>query len=141
MAPEAQSWADGRLGVDVSCPRCGSAEVRRLSLIYQLGLEQPTGGEPPVPSVLSRYAAPPERKPALEWMTLALVSISVAVASYAWSENGTAVLGSVAVLATLFAARAAHHNARVHPSLQRLWDSSYMCTRCGEIFAAAGDQS
>lgn len=77
----------------------------------------------------------------MQWALLAVIAVGVTAASAVSSSNGTVLLGAVAVLALLFAARAARHNARVYPNLRTLWERSHMCARCGEVFAAADDQS
>ena len=136
MPPEERASPVGaRTGTETSCPRCGSIDVRRLSLIHQIGL---TSGPEPKGSTqrtLSRYAAPPKPKPAVMWTLLALASITIAVTTRTPAGSRAWVVGAVGAIAMLFAVRAAHFNTRVYPNLRQLWEHSYMCARCGEVFA------
>jgi hypothetical protein len=110
--------------------------VQRLSLIHQLGLEAANHDDRQEPSLLARYAAPPAQKHAILWTLLAIAATAVALAAYATGRPGTVVVvGTVALLATVFAWRAAHYNASVYPDLHELWVHSFMCSRCGEIFS------
>jgi hypothetical protein len=85
--------------------------------------------------VLSRYAAPPAKKHAAQWILLAFTAAGLAVGSYATGRSGAVIVGLVAVVSAAFAVRAARYNARVYPDLQKLWAHSFMCSRCGEIFS------
>ena len=124
-----------RAVTESTCPRCGSAEVRRLSLVHQVGLTATAAGDQGK-SALSRYAAPPTRKSVLPWVIVALVAIALAVASFAAARPGTLLMAAVAMFGIGFTARAARYNAKTYPDLQKLWTHSFMCARCGEIFSS-----
>lgn len=123
-----------RAVAEATCPRCGSGDVRRLSLIHQAGLVTPIRDGGHGQSVLSRYAAPPAKRPALLWTLLAVTATGL-VLLYTSARAGTIVVGTVALLATVFAVRAARYNVSVYPDLHELWVHSCMCSRCGEIFS------
>ncbi len=125
-----------RTATESSCPRCGSAEVRRLSLVHEVGLTA-GGSDDRGQSVLSRYAAPPARKLVVPWVLVAITATSLAVVSDAGARPGTLVMTLVALLASAFAVRAARYNAKSYPDLQKLWAHSFMCARCGEIFSSS----
>ena len=136
MSPETNFFDGGPHAVaEATCPRCGSAEVRRLSLIHELGLEPANRDGTHEPSLLSRYAAPPAKKHATLWTLLAIAATAVALVAYATARPGAGVVGIVALLATVFAGRAARYNAMVYPDLHELWVHSFMCSRCGEILS------
>jgi hypothetical protein len=136
MLPGARFSTGAAHGVArASCPRCRSADVRRLSLIHRLGSSPSHAGPATVMSALSHYAAPPRKKPAAQWTLLALVSIGTLVVALASARHGTTILALIAGLVATLAGRAAHYNARVYPRLHELWARSFMCARCGEVFA------
>lgn len=117
------------------CPRCGSAEVRRLSLIHQAGWATPTARNgKQIQSALSKYAAPPSRKHAFLWALLSITATLMMVVSLTTRPGvATVLLGVVTALAAGFAVRAGYYNARVYPKLSVLYARSFMCARCGEI--------
>ena len=117
-----------------ACPRCGSAEIRRLSLIYQTGLQTDTERKPAHAMALSKQAAPPTKKPAVMWATAAAAFLIVALGALPSSRLMTTIaFGSVAV-AIGFAARAMTYNSMVFPRLHEQWERSSMCNRCGTVF-------
>ena len=124
-----------RLVTESTCPRCGSAEVRRLSLVHQVGLTA-SGASDRGQSTISRYAAPPEQKSVLPWTLIAIAATGLAVGSYASARPGTLVMLAAGVMAIVVALRAARYNAKTYPELQKLWAHSFMCARCGEIFSS-----
>jgi len=136
MTPDAHPSARGpRAVAEATCPRCASADVQRLSLIHQLGLDAANRDDRQEPSLLARYAAPPAQRHATLWTLLAIAATAVALVAYATGRPGTVVVGTVALLATVFGWRAARYNASVYPDLHELWVHSFMCSRCGEIFS------
>ena len=126
---------DQRPPGDQSCPRCGSAEVRRLSLIHATGLPTTARNGRHAQTALSRHAAPPTKRHAALWSSLAVVSMAVLSANLDTAATGTAVIGVVTVVSAIFALRATRYNARVYPELRQLWDRSFMCARCGGVFS------
>ena len=72
---QTQSFADGsQAAFHHACPKCGSAEVRRLSLIYQAGLSTIGTRQEMARAArrrtLSKHAAPPVKKNAVSWSRL-----------------------------------------------------------------------
>lgn len=120
--------------VATACPRCGSAEIRRLSLIHAAGLPTNTDRKPQHEAVLSKQAAPPTKKPAAMWAGAVVAFAGVAILTWSTSTPMTTVaLGAVAV-AIGFAARAMTYNSMVYPRLFDQWERSSMCNRCGNVF-------
>lgn len=120
--------------VATACPRCGSAEIRRLSLIHAAGLPTNTDRKPQHEAVLSKQAAPPTRKPAITWAAAVVVFVTAAILARSVSATlTTAALVGVAVALGL-AVRATTYNSMVYPRLYDQWEHSSMCNRCGSIF-------
>lgn len=138
MSLKSQSTSGGsRASFHHACPRCGSPEVRRLAVIHETGLmtapSAETGGHER--SALAKYAAPPAQRSVVWWGTLAGAAVVVALVSLARVGLGTLLAGGVAVIAAMFAFHASRYNRVVYPGLHDLWARSYMCGRCGDIFA------
>jgi predicted lysophospholipase L1 biosynthesis ABC-type transport system permease subunit len=126
--------ASGPRLVPSACPRCGSAEIRRLSLIHAAGLPTNEDLKPQHEAVLSKQAAPPTRKPAVIWAGAILIFVTAAILARAVSGAVmTAALLDVAV-AIGFAVRAATYNTLVYPRLYEQWERSSRCDRCGNVF-------
>ena len=136
MRPENLAVTDGpRAGSD-TCPRCGSAEVRRLSLIHQTGLlVSMKNGAARAQSALSKSAAPPALRPWLSWAVLTIAAFVVVIVSLSDNAPSGLIPLGVAVLALARWARAVWYNQVVYPKLRALWERSSMCRRCGEVFA------
>ena len=82
MRPELLPVTDGPRAASDTCPRCGSAEVRRLSLIHQAGLPaSTTNGAAPAQSALVKSAAPPALKRWLPWAVLTVAAFVVVIVS------------------------------------------------------------
>lgn len=138
MVIATQQVGRGRLAVVAQvCPRCGSADVRRLSLIHQAGLS--VGDESSPARALSRHAAPPTRKRAGVWVVLLVTSLVMEAATFAMGGPGAIAIAGVALAASVFAVQAASYNATTYPRLLALWERSFMCDRCGELFSGAQD--
>jgi len=136
MHAEALDVVRGTLAVTAeSCPRCGSAEVRRLALIHQAGLPTTAGDGPQSLIALSRHAAPPVRKRAGTWVLLLVTSLVMEVATFRSGGAGAVAIAGVALVAVIFAVRATSYNANTYPKLLELWERSFMCGRCGEVFS------
>ena len=137
MRPGISSVTDGPGAASDACPRCGSAEVRRLSLIYRAGLSASLkNGAAKVPSALSRSAAPPVLKPWLSWAVLAIAAFAVVIVSLSDDAPSGLIPLGVAMLALTKWLRAVWYNKTVYPDLHSRWEKSSMCGRCGEVFAA-----
>jgi predicted RNA-binding Zn-ribbon protein involved in translation (DUF1610 family) len=136
MRSEIVAVTDGPRAASDTCPRCGSAEVRRLSLIHQAGLTaSEKNGAGRMQTVLSKNAAPPAMKPRLSWAVLAIASFVVVVVSLPGETPKTLVPLAVAAFAMAKWLRAVWYNNMVYPGLYSLWEKSFMCGRCGEVFA------
>ena len=138
MPSKTQSFNSGSHAArDHYCPKCGSAEVRRLALVHAAGLAIAGGSQAEIraQSILSRHAAPPSKKTLVSWRILAGVAVIVALASLRRPGLGTLLAFIVAALAVGIALRASRYNSVVYPELSDLWARSFMCGRCGEVFA------
>jgi predicted RNA-binding Zn-ribbon protein involved in translation (DUF1610 family) len=138
MASTTQSTSGGsRAAFRHACPKCGSSDVRRLALIHEAGLplESPAEGARRSRSALADQAAPPSQRNVLSWGVLAGAGLVVALASLVHVGWGTVLAGAVTLLSAALAVRASRYNSAVYPGLHDLWARSYMCGRCGEVFA------
>jgi hypothetical protein len=142
----------------LACPKCGASEVRKLSLIYDEGrstirtqsqtvgagfsgggmgfgsASTSTTGQQQ--TALSKQAAPPARKMWLLWGAVAVVSGFMALGGLRHPGFGTLVLIAIVAWAARSAMRGREYNATVHPGLLERWQRSWMCNRCGDMFAA-----
>ena len=153
--------------VELNCPKCQSDDVRRLSLIHKAGastFEAATsaigiggGGEGFLGGLvgastsgrqrtkLSQEAAPPRRRElsTFEFACLIVGAIMIFVnlssvtnpsGPNLWFIIGIAGVanGGVALY------RAIKWNRDEHPALQKRWEDSFMCMRCGDVFVPAG---
>jgi len=143
--------------INIGCPKCGSAEARRLSLIYQEGLSIINTSSSTVGSgfggggaafgsasthttgrqqtALSKQAAPPAKKHTILWSMAAAVFGIGALGNLSSPGLGTLIAIGIAAVAVRFALQAKKYNADVHPGLHQRWTQSFMCNRCGEVFA------
>ena len=136
MRPGILSVTDGPRAASDACPRCGSAEVRRLSLIHQAGLPvSMKNGAAHAQSALSKSAAPPALKPWLSWAVLTIVAFAVVIVSLSDDAPSGLIPLGVAVLAMAKWLRAVWYNKMIYPELHTLWQRSSMCGRCGEVFS------
>jgi len=122
-----------------ACPRCGSAEIRKLSLIYQTGLPANAERKAAHEAALSKQAAPPTKKPAMMWVIAASAFVIVAVAMLWSSRAMTAMAFLCLAVAIGFAVRAMTYNSMVLPRLRAQWERSFMCNRCGNVFELGSD--
>lgn len=138
MALNTRATSGGsRAGFHHVCPKCGSSEVRRLALVHQAGLatvSSPDAGRRG-DDALAERAAPPSQKSIVWWGSLAGAAFVIALVSLPRAGLGTVLAGGVAVAAAVLAFRASRYNRAVYPGLHDLWARSYMCGRCGEVFA------
>jgi hypothetical protein len=109
----------------VTCPKCTSTDVRKLSLVH--------GSEP---AALSKLAAPPAKKRWALWALASVVCALPAIANARQPGATTIITTALAALAAGFAFNGWMYNARVHPALLDRWQHSLMCSRCGEMFTA-----
>ena len=145
--------------MNLACPKCTSAEVRKLSMIYNEGLSiintvssgtavgyggggtafgshssHTTGRQQ---TALSRQAAPPEKKHWILWSSAAAISGLIALGGIAHPSFWTLVFAGLAVWSVKKAISGKAYNADVHPGLMNRWEQSFMCNRCGETFVPA----
>lgn len=144
--------------MDLSCPKCRSGEVRRLSLVYREGLSHVNtsttgvgasfggGGGLGVgaastkgthQSVLSQEAAPPERKKTEAAVLFAVITGLGLFATFSdfsgWTLFWLAATGLSINSTRLFM----RYNDEVFPSLKSTWERTFQCFRCGEKFEIA----
>jgi len=144
---------------NLACTKCGAAEVRRLSLIYQEGLStintqsqtmgssfggggaafgsastNTTGQQQ---TALSKQASPPAKKHTILWSIAAAIVGFMTLGSLAHPGLGD-LIGIAATAASVrFALQAKAYNALKFPELYQRWERSFMCNRCGEVFTPA----
>jgi hypothetical protein len=113
--------------------------VRELSLIHHAGMSTMAPDGSRIQTALSKHAAPPARKHAVSWALLALVSLLILLATMATGGAGLLLLAPMTAVAAGCAVWAARYNAIVFPRLLALWERSFMCGRCGEVFELGSD--
>ena len=86
---------------------CGSAEVRRLSVIHQTGLNARGDDGERSQNALWKHAAPPVRKRTGMWTLLLVTSLVMEVATFATGGTGALAIAGVAIAAAVFSVRAA----------------------------------
>jgi len=141
---------------NLACTKCGAAEVRRLSLIYQEGLStintqsqtmgssfggggaafgsastHTTGRQQ---TALSKQASPPAKKHTILWSISAGMFGFFSLAGLAHPGVGTLVTIAITAASVRFALQAKAFNALKFPELHQRWERSFMCNRCGEVF-------
>jgi hypothetical protein len=146
LPPVAQPMVDehprGAIGPWLACPRCGSEEVRKLSLIYRegtahVGAYAPGGGGTlgTAQSLMSRDAAPPQPQD-VEWAIL-FAAIGLAIAALGGVSGVLAVslagIG-VAIMSAAAAFSQAKWNRDVYPQLYGKWNDTFLCNRCDSHF-------
>jgi ribosomal protein L37AE/L43A len=133
---------------DYACPKCGSSEARRLSLIFRdavslasesLAPTRATGtsltsSTPQLNPQLSRQAAPPSRKHDKLWIVAAVAAAIIATVT-AWNPDvRTVASAAVVAVAVYFGIRSRRYNRDVFPRLHAQWEQSVMCGRCGNVY-------
>ena len=137
----------------IACTKCGSSEVRRLSLIYEEGLSHSAtqsqtafGGAAfgstastfstgTSQTALSKKAAPPTKKHTILWALLAGFLGFCTVAGIANFSFWTLVFGGLTYLAVMKSLKAKAYNAMAFHEEHERWQRSFMCNRCGGVFA------
>jgi len=158
MSTESQIVPESARLTNLACAKCGSAEVRRLSLIYQEGLAiintssqtsgaafgsgggasfgsastRTTGTQQ---TALSKQAAPPAKKHTILWGALAAFLGFLALGGLSDFSVSVLFFAGLAVLAGRMSLKAKAYNATTFPELYARWERSFMCNRCGETFA------
>lgn len=145
--------------MSLACPKCSSNDARSLSLIYREGLSiintqttsfgsaMGSGGGTAFgsssgtttgrqQSVLSRQAAPPAKKGWILWSILVVAFGLGAVGGMVHPGIGTVFAIAIAVVSARMVMRARTFNAEEYPGLYQQWERSFMCNRCGEVFAS-----
>ena len=144
---------------NLACTKCGSAEVRRLSLIYSEGLaiintnSQTSGAafggggasfgsasthtSGTQQTALSKQAAPPRKKHTILWGILAGFLGVMALSGLSDFSVSVLVFAGLAALAGRMSLKAKAYNAMTFPDLYARWERSFMCNRCGETFVGA----
>lgn len=149
--------------MELACPKCTSAEVRKLSMIYKEGLSiintttqssgsgmafsgggvgfgtsrgsaSTTGRQQ---TALSKQASPPGKKHAILWSIAAVIMGIWTLTSFFPISMGSLLLLGATVLAGRFALKGFQWNKEEYPGLYARWEQSFMCNRCGEVFVLA----
>jgi hypothetical protein len=81
--------------------------------------------------------APPRRRNAGGWIALAAGCAVTAAALAVAGWTGPVALAGAAAVAGWQAHEARVFNTRAWPALQAVWERSYVCGRCGEVFLPA----
>ncbi len=152
--------------MELNCPKCQSDDVRRLSLIHKAGastFEAATsaigiggGGEGFLGGLvgastsgrqrtkLSQEAAPPRRRELSTFefacLIVGAIMIFVNLSSVAnpSGPNLWFIIGIAGVAnGGLRLYRVVKWNRDEHPALQKRWEDSFMCMRCGDVFVPA----
>ena len=137
----------------LACTQCGGTEVRRLSMIYEEGLSHSAsqsqtafggGGFGTTASTfstgtsqtaLSKKAAPPTKKHTILLALLAGFLGFCTVAGLVNLSFWALVFGGLTYLAVTKTLKAKAYNAMVFPEEHARWQRSFMCNRCGAVFA------
>lgn len=160
MPTQTQLVPDSTRLTNLACIKCGSVEVRRLSLIYQEGLAiintssqtsgaafgsgggasfgsastRTTGTQQ---TALSKQAAPPVKKHTILWGIAAGILGIMTLSGLSSFSLSVLVFAGLAVLAGRMSLKAKAYNATTFPELHARWQQSFMCNRCGETFVGA----
>ncbi|HUQ82291.1 MAG TPA: hypothetical protein VM076_14160 [Gemmatimonadaceae bacterium] len=110
--------------------------MRQLSAIHQGGLATGADDAARSRSALAKHAAPPVRKRAGMWTLLLVTALLMEVATFTTGGPGAVAVAGVAITAAVFSVWATSYNANTYPKLLELWERSFMCDRCGEVFSA-----
>ena len=149
--------------MELHCPQCRSAEVRRLSLVYRAGTSEvqtrsgtigmgATGAglgagfastvtQGTHQSLLAIDTAPPQKKSVpLAFFLLALGLLMIAAGV---SGEGVAflVLGPLLSIIGWWYLKAARTFNKKYPQLLARWEASFLCMRCGRVFQAANSSA
>ena len=137
----------------LACTQCGSTEVRRLSMIYEEGLSQSASQSQTAfggagfgttastfstgvsQTALSKKAAPPTKKHTILWAMLAAFVGLMALSGVSHFSFWTLVFAGLTYLCVQKALEAKAYNAAVFPEEHARWQRSFMCNRCGGVFA------
>lgn len=145
------------------CKACESENVQRLSVIYESGLSDintksraagigfgrggigvgvgrsKTSGTSQ--TAASQRAAPPPKKKYLKpllWIALASVILAITFGSKSnIDQNLVNITWLVASIG--WVVYAIHYNMNKWPPLKTVWDNSFLCNRCNEIFSLIGN--
>jgi hypothetical protein len=142
---------------NLACTKCGSAEVRRLALIYNEGLAiintssqtsgaafgsgggasfgsastRTTGTQQ---TALSKQASPPAKKHTILWAIAAGIMGLIALSGLSDFSLSVLVFAGLAAFSGQMSLKAKAYNAATFPELYARWERSFMCNRCGETF-------
>lgn len=135
---------------DIKCTACGSTDVQKLSMVHQSGIsridatatgtaksfgdfapfaETKTRTTGTQVSELAQQAAPPQPKSMALWVVLAL-----ALGIGPWFLN-IHLEFIVWPLCGYMAWRTKKYNETVYAPRREQWNRSWMCHRCGSVFA------
>lgn len=144
------------------CPACHSENTNKLSMTYEAGLSNIKtrttglgvgvgrggiglgigGGKTKgtTQTQESQRAAPPPKKRFIK--PLALILIITVVVSLVVGKNHILqpVISIVWLLSSVgWIAWAVYYNTKQWPALKLIWDKSFICNRCGQVFQPYGN--
>lgn len=120
MLPEPVKSSARTLPVRLSCPKCASTEVRRVTergSVDAAGLPCPRKHHP------------------VRWVVLAAVSLILAGFDFVGGETERIIFGTSTFVGGWIAIRGFAFNSRDFPHLLHQWERSLVCLSCGETFA------
>lgn len=138
----------------LACPRCGSEQVRRLSLVHADGFSRgttfgsgtdshghhvSTSGFTRLQTKASSDAAPPEKRWALAMGTVGCFTVPFVALVGAAAFGFPGFLLAAGGTAWYFVRKVNEKrrwNAEVHPGLMEQWRRTFRCDRCGARFQA-----
>jgi hypothetical protein len=134
----------------LKCVHCGSDNVQRLKVIYEMGTSSLSGtvggmsANGRQQSKAAYQAAPPQRKKGagvviVDAIALFLVGLIIAVyVKYGTSWLALSVVPSIGLLllmgGLLWLKQQHEWNKQVFPKLRDQWLNSHRCFKCGEVF-------
>ncbi len=147
--------------MDLSCPSCGAADVRRVSLVYREGttmVDEQTGGvgagvargglgvgvfgsktQGTHKTLLARDLAPPQVLRLSGWAAMGVLA-GLALYFGGLANPGAGILFGVllAIPCARYLWRQKQWNQTELPKLVTRWESSFLCSRCGTVFTPGG---
>ena len=138
-----------------SCPRCGSEDTKKLSVLWRDGVQSINtttagvgiaGGHVGVgaartqgiaQSSSSAIAAPPPRQEEKGMGAFIVLAAVACLAFFSFSAGGIMIAlmaGGCAYLSFNTWKKAVDYNRDVHPGLMSRWEGSYRCSRCENMY-------
>ena len=124
-----------------ACPKCGSEQAQKLSVIFQGGtslVNAVTAGAHTAgisQSIASKNAAPPQRR-SIGCGAATLMGLGAFITVIGLTSSATAFFIGAIMFAFPASIAYSHHkwNTEEFPKLYAHWDATFQCTRCGTRF-------